>query len=175
MSASSLCRLLVLLATIVHVGACVPQFTLNVGAGHCLNPPDHFCDEEGTNSRVLEVRVYQLKTPVNPDKLDWTEFLKPGEADLDLLKGVLTDPDNPEVRTVFTLQARDERSEYLLRLKGTRYLLVVTVGRHQGEHSIDLIPLTRCQREERLYFEYYDVSFRRRDDILFRIDQVEEN
>jgi len=143
--------------------ACAYRFTLDIGTAVCLNPPDHYCDDAGSNSRVLEVRIYQLHTMIDPKKLDWQKFVEAGNADLNLVRGVLTDPENPASRTVLVVQRGEERKEQLIRLKGTRFLLVVTLGRHQGDHSVELVHLARGQREERLYFEYYDVNFRLRD------------
>lgn len=137
---------------------CLRKFKLEASSGPCLNPPDLYCKEDGSGSRVLEVRVYQLNSWIDPTSLTWEELLDEDSA-FDFLKSYLTDAQEKSlVYTKFTLENNDEYTHKLYRMRGTKYLLVMTAGRNKGQNSILVLPIAWTQRKEALYFEYYDVK-----------------
>ncbi|MFM7201051.1 MAG: hypothetical protein ACKO6N_09700 [Myxococcota bacterium] len=137
---------------------CLRKFKLEATSGPCLNPPDLYCKEDGSGSRVLEVRVYQLNSWIDPTSLTWEELLDEDSA-FDFLKSYLTDAQEKSlVYTKFTLENNDEYTHKLYRMRGTKYLLVMTAGRNKGQNSILVLPIAWTQRKEALYFEYYDVK-----------------
>lgn len=138
---------------------CVRNVDVHMKASHCLNPPEGYCTADGSNSLLLEVRVYQLAEYVDPTKLGWEDLILDDNAFV-VLKDFLTDPDKPSmVKSRTFIQHGEERTLQFRRLKGTRYMLVVAVGCRQGEHSIAIGRLKRLQRLQALDLNAYDVIF----------------
>lgn len=149
-----------LLALVLLSTGCFRRFKLEASSGPCLNPPDLYCKEDGSGSRVLEVRVYQLNSWIDPTSLTWEDLLDE-DAAYDFLKSYLTDPDEKSVvYTRFTLENNDQVTHKMYKLHGTKYLMVLTAGRNKGQHSILVFPVVWTQREEKLQFDYYDVKTR---------------
>lgn len=145
--------LLVLLST-----GCFRKFKIDATSGPCLNPPDLYCKEDGSGSRVLEVRVYQLNSWIDPTSLTWEDLLEE-DAAYDFLKSYLTDANERNVVfTKFTLENNDHVTHKLYKLRGTKYLMILTAGRNKSQNSILVIPVVWTQREEKLQFDYYDVK-----------------
>lgn len=147
------------LLTFVALGTgCLRKFKVEATSGPCLNPPDLYCKEDGSGSRVLEVRVYQLNGWIDPASLTWEDLLDE-DAAYDFLKSYLTDANERSVvYTKFTLENNDEHTHKLYRLRGTKYLMLMTAGRNKGQNSILVVPISWAQREEKFFFEYYDVK-----------------
>lgn len=147
------------LMTLMALGTgCLRKFKVEATSGPCLNPPDLYCKEDGSGSRVLEVRVYQLNGWIDPASLTWEDLLDE-DAAYDFLKSYLTDANERSVvYTKFTLENNDEHTHKLYRLRGTKYLMIMTAGRNKGQNSILVVPISWAQREEKFFFEYYDVK-----------------
>lgn len=154
-------RGLMVLGLLLLIGTstgCYRQMKLIAESGPCLNPPDLYCKEDGSGSRVLEVRVYQLNAWIDPASLTWEDLLDEDQA-YDFLKSYLTDPqEKSTVFTKFTLENNDEYVHKIYKLKGTKYLLILNAGRNRGQNSILVIPIAWAQTEEKLRFDYYDVK-----------------
>lgn len=154
----TLVRLLVTLAVFFSGAGCsLRNVHVKVEAGDCLNPPDRYCDEDGSNSILLQYQIYQLRTWVDVETLDWTAFLSDG-PDVEAVKGVLSDPEDVlQVRRRFTVTAGAETALKFRRKLRTTHLLVVATGRDHSETSMLVVTSPLLRREQTLCFEYYGV------------------
>jgi len=142
-----------------YLFGCGRHVDINVRTTACLNPPDHFCEGDGSNSRLLEIWVYQLDEYVDPTSLDWHDLVESGK-DLQILRSYLTNPEKETmVKTVVTMQRNDHRVFRFNLLKGTRFLLMVAAGRHAGDQSIVITDLHRSKNDEAIIVEQYDIGF----------------
>lgn len=138
---------------LLPLASCASTLGLDLHAGPCLNPADTSC----ADSRLLDFKVYQLKSSVDVSSLDWDKFHIEG-ADREQLGAVLTDPQHPDCVRKITIDRGEQKSlPTIQRLPGTQYLLVVTLGRNKGPSSLRVVPLGRFQKREDLCFSYYDV------------------
>jgi hypothetical protein len=142
---------------ILLTGCLFKQVLFDIHPGSCINPPNMHCMEDGQDSRWLDVRIYQLKVPADPCKLDLEAF-KQGQ-ELGLLGSNLTDKDRLDaVRLVFPVQRNDPKrlTDWQI-LPGTKALLIVALGRGRGKNSVRQIPIEKVPRTADLYFTEYDV------------------
>jgi hypothetical protein len=155
--ASLFCFLLILLVSSSLTG-CTRWVRVDWSAGACVNPPEQYCDVRGTDSRVLDIAVYQLRSRPDPGRLAWEDLIRDGR-DLQLLRGQLAGDGSDLARSRFTVQHGDKVKRHRFqRVKGTRYLLFVTNGRHGGGRSILLTRLSWLRGRQAVEVEYYDVK-----------------
>lgn len=138
---------------------CAGTARLNVQAAACINPASGQCrpGDDATDSRIMEIRLYQLKQRIEPCPLDWNGIAE--NKDLDLLKQALTDPQRVDlVRRIEQLTPRESRklSPWGI-LKDTRYVLAVAVGRGRTRNTVRLLPISKLARERTLYVRGYDL------------------
>ncbi len=122
---------------------CAHFATIEVVPSGCVNPAGSVCPSSGNapDSRILELRLYQLKDVVDPCKLDYNAFVDAPDKDFDLLKSQLADPQRKEaVRRIEQIEAAKTKplARWAL-LPETRYLLAVAVGRTRGKNSLRMI------------------------------------
>lgn len=151
-------RVLLIALTFLLLPGCARYVRLDLQTGPCLNPPEQFCNENGTNSRVLDFTVYQLREPVDVASLNWEDMLEK-EAALQALAPYLADPDDKViVRRDYTVQRMERRTEKMKRVWRLKHLLVVTSGRFGDEASIAQTRVRFFRRWQSLCFEYYGVK-----------------
>jgi len=126
----------------------------------CINPPAGDCTGAANESRILDVRLYQLKQEVDPCTLDLESFAQ--GKDLEILKSSLAETERKEpLQLPFTVTANTPQSLGTWEIgKDTRYVLAVAIGRGRSRNSARLIPIERLQSEWKfptLYFRGYDI------------------
>ena len=140
---------------------CTRFSTIEVIPSGCVNPASGNCPSSGPvlDSRILELRLYQLKEAVAPCKLDYNVFSDGMDKDFDLLKAQLADPQRKDrVRRVEQIEAA--KSKLLARLEllsTTNFLLAVAVGRNRGKNSIRLISKERATEGLTFYIRGTDL------------------
>lgn len=144
------------LATLCWLGAgCVQFVQLEVNPSGCVNPASGVCPSGGgaPDSRILELRLYQLKTAILPCKLDINALVDGPDKDMDLLKSVLADGQRKDVtRQIEQIEA--SKSKQLARwalLPETRYILAVAIGRSRGKNTVRLISRERASQNPVIY------------------------
>lgn len=151
-------RSAVLIALVVLTGhslGCTHFVQIDVNPSGCVNPAGGVCPSSGSapDSRILELRMYQLKDSVAVCKLDLNAFSEGPDKDLDLLKGALADAQRKDVvRQIEQIEA--SKSKPLARwplLAKTRYILAVAIGRTRGKNTIRLISRERITQGAVLY------------------------
>lgn len=151
-------RTRLLLPLILCVASSCSQFmTFHVHPGSCINPAQSYCDEGGGDSRWLDVRIYQLKQPVDPCKLDLDAFKEGRE--FAVLKGMLSNKDRLDlVMLKFPVDRNDPKSLPKWQIQpGTTTLLIVALGRGRGKNSMRTMDVDVFVRSTALYFSEYDV------------------
>jgi len=142
-----------LLALCMAVGGCHRYALLAVEPGSCVNPASGLCPSSGTagDSRVLEVRFYQLKEPVQVCKLDFNAFLD--GKDLDILKAALTDTQRLDLirKTEFLEQDKSRTLAPWELLPNTRFVLAVALGRSRSKNSMRQMAAGQITSETRIY------------------------
>lgn len=122
-------------------GGCTRYAKLVAEPSDCVNPASGLCPTSGSagDSRILEVRFYQLKQVVDPCKLDLNAFLD--GKDLDLLKSVLTDPQRIDMvrKSEYVEQLKSRPLAPWQLLPGTHYVLAVAFGRLRTKNSVRLL------------------------------------
>ena len=118
---------------------CVHFAAIEVVPSGCVNPAGGVCPVSGNaaDSRILELRLYQLKDVVPACQLDYGAFVDAQDKDVDVLKSQLADPQRKEsVRRIEQLEANKSRplARWAL-LPETSYVLAVAVGRTRGKNS----------------------------------------
>ena len=140
---------------------CVRSAAIEVIPSGCVNPASGSCPSSGPvlDSRILEVRLYQLKDPVAPCKLDYSVFSEGTDKDFDLLKAQLADPQRKElVRRVEQIEAAKSKPlAKLTLLPATQYVLAVAVGRKRGRNSIRLVSKARAAQGLTFYIRGTDL------------------
>jgi hypothetical protein len=134
--------------------------TVEVRPSDCINPPTGDCSGAVNESRILEVRLYQLKEAIDPCLLS-LDAVAAGK-DLEVLKSALSDSERSDsLRWVFKVTAGEPRSIGRWEiLSSTQYVLAVAVGRGKSRNSVRLIPIERWPSGWQfplLYFKGYDI------------------
>jgi hypothetical protein len=145
---------------LLALGGCTILVPVEVKPSDCINPPAGDCSGAANESRILEVRLYQLKEAVDPCQLELDTFAAGKE--LDALKSVLVDTQRSDTqRWVFKVTANEPRSLGNWEIqRGTQFVLAVAVGRGKGRNSARLISLKQMKggwRFPTLYFKGYDI------------------
>lgn len=151
--------LLFVLVAFIHSSGCA-RVIFDLRAECCVNPPDGRCNQECSDARIIQLRVYQLKKDVDTCTLRWDDFRRGLEADA--LKGMLADPQGAPL--VQNVDRREWRTVPAWELsKDTTHLLIVTVGRAAGPKSIRKFDLGLIRRRQiALHFDRYDVCINER-------------
>lgn len=147
-------------ATAGVLAACTTTVDVQVRPSNCINPPLGDCSGGNNESRILDVRLYQLKETVDPCSLDLEQFAQ--GKDLEALKSVLAETATKEPRWWgFKVTAGEPKSLGSWEIgKDTRYVLAVALGRGRGKNSGRLIPIERLQGDWKfptLFFHGYDI------------------
>lgn len=149
-------RVRLLLLTLLELGAGCTQFArLEVNPSGCINPASGVCPSSGNaaDSRILELRLYQLKAEVPVCKLDMNAFSDGSDKDLDLLKSALADAQHKDVARQIE-QVEASKSKPLAKWPlhpDTQYILAVAVGRTRGKNSVRLLPRDKVTRGRVIY------------------------
>ncbi|HRI49096.1 MAG TPA: hypothetical protein PLW65_02865 [Pseudomonadota bacterium] len=153
-----------LLATLCFVAAgCVQFAQLEVNPSGCVNPASGICPSSGgsPDSRILELRLYQLKAAILPCKLDVNALVDGPDKDMDLLKNVLADGQRKDVaRQIEQIEA--SKSKKLARwplLPETRYILAVAVGRSRGKNTVRLLAREQATQGAIIYVRGTNLCF----------------
>jgi len=147
----------------VLAGGCSTLVSVEVKPSECVNPPSGDCTNGASESRILEVRMYQLKQPVDPCALDLDAFSQ--GKDLDLLKNALVETQRADAvtRWVFKVTANEPRNLGTWELmRETKFVLAVALGRGKGKNSARILPLDRIKSGRgfpTMYFRGYDICF----------------
>ncbi len=157
------------LAVVLMLGGCSFMATVEVKPSDCINPTASGCSGAANESRILEVRLYQLKQQVDPCQLDLDVFT--GGKDLEVLKSSLIEtPRSDVVRWVFNVAAGESRNAGSWQIqKDTQYVLAVAVGRGKSKNTIQLIPRERLRSSRghfpTLYFKGHDICINQPCDV----------
>lgn len=148
------------LIVLLTLSACAFTTTVEVKPSDCVNPTAGDCSGAANESRILEVRLYQLKQSVDSCKLDLDAFAT--GKDLEALKSALVETQRSDaLRWVFKVTAGEPRNVGSWEiLKETKYVLAVAVGRGRSRNTIRLIPIDRARAGRKLptlYFKGYDI------------------
>lgn len=148
------------LLLLCSVGSGCTRFAmLVVEPGGCVNPASGLCPSSGVagDSRVLEVRFYQLKEAVQVCKLDFNAFLD--GKDLDVLKAALTDTQRLDLvrRTEFLEQGKSRMLAPWELLPSTRFVLAVALGRSRSKNSMRQMAAGQITSETKVYAKGTDL------------------
>jgi hypothetical protein len=148
-------------ALLLSASGCSHMITMEVRPSDCINPPQGNCLTGAAESRILDVRLYQLKDAVDPCKLDLELFLQ--GKDQEALKGLLVETANKQtLQFPFKVSANDPRSLGTWQLgTDTRYLLALALGRGRSRNTVRLIPITALGKIWRFYVHGYDICTER--------------
>ena len=138
------------LLLLCSVGSGCTRFAmLVVEPGGCVNP--------ASDSRVLEVRFYQLKEAVQVCKLDFNAFLD--GKDLDVLKAALTDTQRLDLvrKTEFLEQGKSRMLAPWELLPSTRFVLAVALGRSRSKNSMRQMAAGQITSETKVYAKGTDL------------------
>lgn len=130
---------------ILGLGGCAVITTVEVKPSDCINPPTGDCAGGAHESRILEVRLYQLKQIVDPCQIDIDAFA--AGKDLDVLKSALVETQRSDaLRWAFKVTANEPRvvGSWEI-LKDTQYVLAVAVGRGKSANTAQVIPIGRVK------------------------------
>lgn len=157
-------RVSLLLSTLLGLGSGCTQFArLEVNPSGCVNPASGVCPSSGSapDSRILELRLYQLKDQVPVCKLDISAFADAPDKDFDLLKSALADPQHKDtVRQIEQIEA--SKSKALAKwplLPTTRYVLAVAIGRKREKNTVRLIARERLTQGAVIYVRGTNLCF----------------
>lgn len=141
------------------LGGCSFFTTVEVKPSECVNPRTGDCSGAANESRLLEVRLYQLKQSIDPCQLDLDAFA--AGKDLDLLKSALVESQRSDaLRWVFKVAANEPRNLGSWEImRETQYVLAVAIGRGKSKNSVRLIPLARMKSGHfpTLHIKGYDI------------------
>lgn len=159
-SQQKLLGLALALALLTALGGCSFLATVEVKPSDCINPSVGDCTGATNESRILGVRLYQLKQSVDPCQLDLESFAR--GKDLEVLKSALVEAPNKEPMVwSFNVAANEPRNQGTWRiLRETEFVLAVALGRGKGRNSARLIPIDRLEggwQFPALYFRGYDI------------------
>lgn len=140
-------------------GGCTRWARLAVAPGGCVNPASGSCPSSGQarDSRILEVRFYQLKEQILVCKLDLNAFLD--GKDVDVLKAVLSDPQRLDIvrKIEFFEQSKSRLIAPIEILPSTQYVLAVAMGLRRSKNSLRLIPAPALSDETPLFIRGTDL------------------
>lgn len=145
----------------VLAGGCSTLVSVQIKPSECVNPPAGDCTGAANESRILDVRMYQLKLPVDPCQLDLDAFAQ--GKDLDLLKSALVETQRTDavIRMVVKVAANEPRNLGTWELlRETQAVLAVALGRGKSKNSARLISMDRIKSGHQfptLYFRGYDI------------------
>jgi hypothetical protein len=140
------------------LAGCTSWVQIDLKPSDCINPKSGHC-MAANDSRVLLVRLYQLKEAVDPCKLDLAEL---ETKDLDTLKSKLANTQRiDEVRWELKVEPKDPKAlpRWQL-LKESEYILAVAFGYGRGKNTVRLIPIDRAKGADEfptLHFHNYDI------------------
>lgn len=149
-------QVILLLFAVLGLGAgCVQFARLELSPSGCVNPASGVCPSSGgaPDSRILELRLYQLKEVVDPCKLEFGAFVDGADKDLDLLKSALADGQHKDVARQIE-QVEASKSKQLARWPlhpETRYVLAVAVGRGRSKNTIRILPREKLTQGATIY------------------------
>jgi hypothetical protein len=157
-------RVSLILLSLFGLGAGCAQFAkLDVKPSGCINPASSVCPSGGSaaDSRILELRLYQLKELVAPCKLDINAFVEGPDKDLDLLKSALVEvKDKAVVRQIEQIEASKSRPLAKWRLQSdTKYVLAVAIGRTRGKNTIRILSRDRVAQGTAIYVHGTNLCF----------------
>jgi hypothetical protein len=137
-------RVSLFLLTLLGLSTSCTQFAhLEIRPGGCINPAGGVCPTSGdaADSRILELRLYQLKDMVPVCKLDLNAFTDGSDKDLDLLKAALADAQHKDVvRQIEQVEAKKSRALAKWQLHpDTKYILAVALGLSKEKNSVRLL------------------------------------
>ncbi|MFO0658130.1 MAG: hypothetical protein U0787_24080 [Polyangia bacterium] len=146
--------------TLLFVGTlgCSQIVTVEVKPSDCINPSSGNCTGGFGDSRILDVRLYQLKDAVDRCKLD-VDLLAQGKEQ-EVLKGVLVEQASKQSTSLsFKVTANEPRSLGSWEIAAeTKYVLAVAFGRSAGPGTVRLIPRQDIRMFfPTLYFRGYDI------------------
>jgi uncharacterized protein with PhoU and TrkA domain len=128
----------------VAATGCTQLARIEVSPSGCVNPAGGQCPVSGSapDSRILELRLYQLKEVVDPCRLDLAAFVDGGDQELDVLKSALADSQHKElVRRVEQVEASKSKALARWPLQpATRYILAVAAGRRRDKNTFRVLP-----------------------------------
>lgn len=137
---------------------CSQIVTVEVKPSDCVNPSSGSCMSGSSDSRILDVRLYQLKDAVDHCKLDLDQLAQGKEQEV--LKGVLVEQANKQSTTLsFKVTASEPRNLGSWEVSAdTKYVLAVAFGRSTSAGTIRLIPRQQIGMYfPTLYFRGYDI------------------
>lgn len=147
------------LCAVVMGTGCTRYAVLAVEPGGCVNPASGLCPSSGVagDSRILEVRFYQLKDAVQVCKLDFNAFLD--GKDLDVLKAALADTQRLDLtrKTEFLEQGKSRVLSPWQLLPQTRYVLAVAVGRSRSKNSMRQMMASQLTSETQVHVRGTDL------------------
>lgn len=153
------CIPLSLLVLCVIASGCTRFARLAVDPGGCVNPASGLCPSNGAagDSRILEVRFYQLKEPVQVCKLDFNAFLD--GKDLDVLKSALADTQQLDLvrKTEFLEQGKSRTLSAWRLFPSTRFVLAVALGRSRSKNSLRQMAASQITSETHVYVRGTDL------------------
>ena len=149
----------VLLAASIPIVGCTSYAVLAVEPGGCVNPASGLCPSSGvaSDSRILEMRLYQLKEAVQVCKLDFNAFLD--GKDLDVLKAALADTQRLDLtrKTEFIEQGKSRVLSPWQMLPQTRFVLAVAVGRSRSKNSMRQMMASQLTSETQVHVRGTDL------------------
>ena len=133
---------------------------LEVKPSDCINPPAGDCTLGINESRILEVKLYQLKEAIDPCKLDIGLIAQGKEQEV--LKGVVVETASKELRQFpFKVSANEPRDLGTWEVGAdTKYVLAVAIGRGRSRNSVRQIPVGTVKgawRFPTLHIRGYDI------------------
>lgn len=137
---------------------CAQIVTVEVKPSDCINPSSGSCNAGSIDSRILDVRLYQLTDAIDHCKLD-LDLLAQGKEQ-EVLKGFLVEQANKQSATLsFKVTANEPRSLGSWELTSdTKYVLAVAFGRNTSAGSVRLIPRQQMRMFfPTLHFRGYDI------------------
>lgn len=148
--------------SLLGLGAGCTQFAkLEVNPSGCVNPASSICPSSGSaaDSRILELRLYQLKAPVQPCKLDINAFVD--EKDIDLLKSALVESkEKTEFRQIEQIEASKSKPLAKWKLQSdAKYVLAVAIGRTRGKNTVRILSRERVTQGTTIYVRGTNLCF----------------
>ncbi len=143
---------------VAGVSGCSQIVTIEVKPSDCINPSSGSCNTGSSDSRILDVRLYQLSDAVDRCKLD-LDLLAQGKEQ-EVLKGVLVEQANKQSTSLaFKVTANEPHSLGSWEITpSTKYVLAVALGRNTTAGTVRLIPRQQIRMYfPTLYFRGYDI------------------
>jgi hypothetical protein len=146
-------------------GGCSTLVSVEVKPSDCVNPPAGGCTGAPNESRILDVRLYQLKQAVDPCQLDLDAFAQ--GKDLEVLGSALVEtPRKEPLKWAFKVAANEPHPLGTWEIvRDTQYVLAVAIGRGRSRNSVRLIPTDRIRQGGQfpvLHFQGFDICLDQR-------------